>query len=198
MNANEFVDYYELLELSSNASFDTIEKVFRYLATVHHPDFAVGTDSEKHRFTQVIEAFETLRDPERRAEYDVLWKIQQAANREIIDNAGAAQSDCEVRIKILSIFYGQRRKDLKQPGVSVGRIEDLLGIPSEVLSFHLWYFREKDWIAREESGVMAITAAGVEQIETRYSSASDHNVLRIEHSPHGRNESSLVAANSSR
>jgi DnaJ-class molecular chaperone len=60
MNANDFVDYYELLELSPKASFDTIERVFRYLATVHHPDFAQDVDLDKHHFSQIIEAFETL------------------------------------------------------------------------------------------------------------------------------------------
>jgi curved DNA-binding protein CbpA len=191
MNANDFVDYYELLELSPKASFDTIERVFRYLATVHHPDFAQDVDLDKHHFSQIIEAFETLRHPESRANYDVLLQLQQDVNLDLVGNANEAEQDCEVRSKILSIFYGQRRKDIKEPGVSVGRIEDLTGVPDEVLAFHLWYFREQGWIAREESGVMAITAKGVDQIESQYKAVTpNENVLHIEHKPHSRHEAS--------
>jgi hypothetical protein len=41
----DFVDYYELLEVSSNASTATVERIFRYLAKPHHPD------SSEHRAT---------------------------------------------------------------------------------------------------------------------------------------------------
>jgi curved DNA-binding protein CbpA len=38
MKASEFMDYYEILELSSNANSGTIERMFRYLAQRYHPD----------------------------------------------------------------------------------------------------------------------------------------------------------------
>jgi hypothetical protein len=57
------------------------------------------------------------------------------------------------------------------------------------LAFHLWYFREQGWIAREESGVMSITAQGVDQIESQYKEVkANDNQLHIEHKPHSRNE----------
>lgn len=37
--------------------------------------------------------------------------------------------------------------------------------PEEVLGFHVWYFREKGWIQREDNGYLSITAEGVDQIE---------------------------------
>ena len=56
-----FVDYYELLEASPNASVATIERAFRYLAKHHHPDSSEHGDIKV--FTQLVEAYETLTDP---------------------------------------------------------------------------------------------------------------------------------------
>jgi hypothetical protein len=173
LNRNEenmsavFVDHYELLELSSNANSETIERVFRYLANKHHPDVVKDGSSEDF-FKQILEAYETLHDPEKRAAYDVQWQAQKVANAKVVQGANSAEDDCQDRIMILQIFYGQRRQDMRNPGVSVGRIEDMIGCPPEVLSFHLWFFREKGWIDREESGVMSITALGVEHLESVY------------------------------
>lgn len=180
MNSNDFVDYYELLELSPRANFETVERVFRYLAKKHHPDVSSDIEAERHQFTQMIEAFETLRDPELRAAYDALWEQHQNVQQEMIEGANAAQSDCDERARILSMFYGQRRRDMKQPGVSVGRIEDATRCPPEVLAFHLWYFREKGWVNREESGLLSITAEGVDKIESTYSDPN-RELLKIEH-----------------
>ena len=38
MEASEFIDYYEILEISPNANSGTIDRMFRYLAQRHHPD----------------------------------------------------------------------------------------------------------------------------------------------------------------
>ena len=62
MSENGFVDYYELLQVSSNADIDTIERVFRHLAKKLHPDNKETADSEK--FQQVVEAHpHQCRDP---------------------------------------------------------------------------------------------------------------------------------------
>jgi len=180
MTSNDFVDYYELLELSPKANFETVERVFRYLAKKHHPDVTNDGEAERRQFAQMIEAFETLREPATRAAYDILWESEQNVRNEMIESANAAKSDCEERANILSMFYGQRRRDMKQPGVSEGRIEDATQCPPEVLSFHLWYFREKGWINREPSGLMSITAEGVDKIEATYSDPN-RDMLRIEH-----------------
>ena len=66
---NDFVDYYELLELSPNANLETIERVFRYFATKWHPD--AGGDKDK--FSTLMQAFEILKNPETRAKYDTLY-----------------------------------------------------------------------------------------------------------------------------
>lgn len=60
------MNYYELLSVSNTASPDEIKRAYRKLASQHHPD--KGGDTAK--FQQVEEAYRTLSDPQKRAEYD--------------------------------------------------------------------------------------------------------------------------------
>ena len=59
-------DYYNILGVSKQATADEIKKAYRKLASQHHPD--KGGDTKK--FQEVEEAYRTLSDPERRAQYD--------------------------------------------------------------------------------------------------------------------------------
>ena len=178
MNDKDFVDYYEILELSSNANSATVERVFRYLAKKNHPDTSPSSDGAF--FGKLVEAYETLRSPETRAAYDVVYEQQKQTNIKIAEGASAAGDDCVERYKLLSILYAQRRRDFKKPGIGLAALEQLVDFPPAVMEFHIWYFRERGWIAREESGLFAITAAGVDQIETmNRPQVTDH--LRLEH-----------------
>ena len=163
MKQKEFIDYYEVLEVSSNADSRTIERVFRYLAQQCHPDVASKSDPE--RFNLLVDAYNALKDPMARTAYDAEHKKHQQYKMDIISGANAADSDCADRHRLLTIFYSQRRRDFKNPGVGIYTLEQIMGCPMEVLEFHLWYFREKGWVQREESGLMSITAMGVDEIE---------------------------------
>lgn len=175
----DFVDFYEVLELSPNANSETVERVFRYLAKKIHPDACPNKDAK--RFKRLVEAFDVIRNPELRAAYDIEWETQKRENVKIVQGANEAESDCAERARLLSVFYATRRQNMKQPGVSVGRLEDITQCPSEVLEFHLWYFKKKGWIEREESGLMSITAAGVDRIEQTHVSHTQMPFPRIEH-----------------
>lgn len=59
-------DYYEVLGVDKSASADDIKKAYRKLALEHHPD--KGGDSEK--FKEANEAYETLKDPAKKQQYD--------------------------------------------------------------------------------------------------------------------------------
>ncbi len=163
MFAEEFQDYYEALEISPNANSETIERVFRYFATRFHPD--AGEMGDKEKFSLLVKAYETLKDPELRAAYDVEHQKHQTLVTELIDHANETQNDTVDRRMLLSLFYAKRRQDINNPTVGITTVENAMNCPAEVLQFHVWYFREKGWIRREDNGGFAITAEGVDQIE---------------------------------
>ncbi len=153
--------YYEILELSSNANQDTIERMFRYLATKHHPD----TGGDKETFSYLVKAFEALRDPVSRAAYDAQLHQEHQASAALVEHAKQAGPDTIDRHEMLCLFYARRRQNEDNPAVGVVTIERTMNLPPEVLKFHLWYFREKGWIKRAENGGLEITAEGVDRVE---------------------------------
>lgn len=75
----EFKDYYKIMGVSRDASKEEIKRAYRKLARKYHPDVSKEPDAEA-RFKEVGEAYEVLKDPEKRAAYDRLganWKAGQ-------------------------------------------------------------------------------------------------------------------------
>lgn len=62
-------DYYALLEVAPTASAEEVRSAYRRLARIHHPDTS-GSPESIERMREINEAWEVLRDPERRAAYD--------------------------------------------------------------------------------------------------------------------------------
>lgn len=63
-------DYYEILEVSKTASGDEIKKSFRRLAMQYHPDRNPGNTEAETKFKEINEAYEILKDEQKRAAYD--------------------------------------------------------------------------------------------------------------------------------
>lgn len=166
MNGNEFLDYYELLQVSPNADAETIERVFRHLAKKYHPDNRETADES--RFVQIIEAHQALSDPQTRAGYDV--RHQDYLNRKwklasLTGDSSELGDDQAIREHMLSMLYLQRRRNMKSPGLGEVQIAHLLDTPLELVTFHLWYLKAKGWVERLDTGHLAITALGVDQAE---------------------------------
>lgn len=64
-------DCYETLGISIDASHEDIKKAFHNLAKKYHPDANKNSPAAKRKFQEIREAYETLRDPEKRAQYDM-------------------------------------------------------------------------------------------------------------------------------
>ena len=169
MGASEFIDYYEILEISPNADAGTIDRIFRYLAQRYHPD---NPDSgDRVHFDVIMEAYNTLKDTVKRAQYDIQhknfsglrWKLANEAS----DSKGIDR-DVEVQNRLLSILYVKRRQNISDPGIGNLELERLLACPAEHLEFHVWYLKEKGWIKRTESGTLAITVEGVDRANSEH------------------------------
>ncbi|MEO5904501.1 MAG: J domain-containing protein [Gemmatimonadaceae bacterium] len=165
MSDTQLPDYYEVLQISPNADSETVERVFRHLANRYHPDNRESGDSD--RFTGLVDAHNILSDPEKRAKYDVSydslrqerWRIfnQDSTTSEIV-------SDTRIRLALLSLLYVARRNNAREPGMGPLELERILGCSGPVLEFHLWYLKENGWVQRLDTGLLAITAPGVDRL----------------------------------
>jgi curved DNA-binding protein len=69
----QYKDYYEVLGVARGAEAEAVKRAYRKLARKYHPDVSKEKNAES-RFKEVQEAYEVLRDPEKRAAYDQLGR----------------------------------------------------------------------------------------------------------------------------
>ena len=164
-----FTDYYETLEISPNANSETIERIFRHLAKRYHPDNQ--NTGDPLRFSGIMEAHDTLKDPVRRAQYDIRHKNYSGFRTKLAEEASDTKGiewDFVIQDKLLSLLYVKHRQNVRDPGIGALELERLLDCPPEHLEFHLWYLKAKAWIAREENGTLAITVEGVDRANSEH------------------------------
>lgn len=182
MSKSEFVDYYELLQLSPNADTETIERLFRHLAKKFHPDNPKFAN--KDRFLKISEAHQILSNPETRAGYDIKYQDYWNHKWTLASEASQMATPCADKVtreKILSLLYVQRRRSMNRPGLGEIEMARLLNTPLELVEFHLWYLKAKGWAERLDTGHVAITALGVDQAEESNSMPSPEHLIEDHH-----------------
>ena len=186
MSRAQFTDFYEILQVSSNANSDTIDRIFRHLAQRYHPDNKETGDSEL--FQKAVEAHDTLRDPIKRTEYDILRGQVLGEHADLVSEAIGAdrdETDEKSQEKLLVVLYVKCRQDIKNSGMGWFELVQMLDCPKEHMEFHIWYLKEKGWIRRTDEGLLAITAEGVDKVienlkgkiaTRRITDKSDHTI----------------------
>jgi curved DNA-binding protein len=78
MAAVKFRDYYDVLGVSRAAAPDEIKSAYRKLARKYHPDVNKNDKNAEAKFKEIQEAYEVLRDPKKRKQYDAVGSGYQA------------------------------------------------------------------------------------------------------------------------
>ena len=180
--SGEFIDYYEVMELSGSASLETIHRIYRILAQRLHPDNAETGSSEA--FKTLVEAYRVLSDPEKRAAFDSTRGVKQQAHWRVFDQSSATPSveqEQSKRRAVLKALYLKRLREPESPGMNLFEMETLLGTPREHLEFTMWFLKEQGWALRTDNGRYSITVKGVEQAEKqRVRDPQPTNQLQLE------------------
>jgi curved DNA-binding protein len=165
VSKQDLVDFYEVLQVSQNADPETIERVFRLLARRYHPDNQESGDEEKFRLVRT--AYQTLRDPEKRAQFDIHYDRQTTTHWQIFRQGtalGSQEDDQRIIRGILSVLYVARRRDPLRGGIGNLQLERMLGVPREHLEFPLWILKQRGWTEVLDNGQTAITIHGIDEV----------------------------------
>ena len=179
----EFVDLFAVLQIEPGCDRSTVEKAYRQLAQLYHPDHSETADVD--RFQEATRAYKVLKDTKRRAVYEEQYaehfgpEAPGSAPRDdiVVDGATAVQ-DAEVHEKLLLALYKQRRENAREPSVMPFYIQRELGCSDESFDFHIWYLKSKGFIEITQQSELAITIEGVDHVIT--SSRAEKEKLLLE------------------
>ena len=164
------VDYYEVLQVNSNAEQETIQRVFRLLAQRFHPDNKETGDDG--RFREIQEAYSVLSDPEKRARFDINYEQHRRDRWRLVSTGAQAESDFEmeqmIRLTLLEALYTKRRMEPHSPSIYSTELETMLGRTREHLEFTIWYLAQRKYVMRDDQSRLMITAEGVDYLEQNY------------------------------
>ena len=94
------------------------------------------------------------------------------------------EAESNRRLGVLSLLYNQRRMDPDHPVVSLLELEKRMGFPREYLSFTMWYLRAKQFVVAADNADYALTAEGVDHVESNASESEILSKLLKPGSPH--------------
>jgi curved DNA-binding protein CbpA len=168
MPVQPLVNYYDLLQINPRAEIETIERVYRIMASRYNPDNKQTGDPV--RFRMLTEAYEMLRDPVKRKEYDRQFEINPAGplpiflGKEFTDGIDA---EAKIRIGVLCLLYSKRRANPDYAALSLLDMENIMAFPRERLLFALWYLRAKRFVLQDDRSSFIIAAEGVDFLESQ-------------------------------
>jgi hypothetical protein len=163
---DDFIDYYEVLQISPKADLETIHRVFRMQAARYHPDNTQSGNAE--RFLLLSRIYQTLVDPKKREQYDVRRRMREPGSIPVFGLAefvAGIEGEVNRRLGVLCLLYKRRRSNPDHPALSLLQLEFLMEFPREHLMFTVNYLREKDSIRIVENSDYQITAAGIDTLE---------------------------------
>ncbi len=164
-----FIDHYEVLHVTRGCDASALEAAYRFYAKMYHPDHAETSDVEK--FNEVITAYRTLRDPELRAQYDLLHAARRPGANTTHEHHGShgldhdtTLSDGELHERVLTHLYKRRRENASDAGVGSYMLQEFMACSNDHFEFHMWYLREKGLVDVTEQGTYAITVEGIDHV----------------------------------
>jgi len=185
MAKGPIVDYYEVLQVNTSAEPETINRVYRLLAQRLHPDNKES--GNESRFREITEAYYTLSDPERRAQYDVLHLQRRQDRWRLVASGATVENDFEmeqmIRLTVLEALYTKRRLDSSNAGIYFRDLEGLTGRAREHLEFTIWYLIQKKFVTRDDNSRLLLTVDGAEYLEGSYRANLQQKRLQASNEP---------------
>lgn len=111
-------DFYRILGVDRGASDEEIKKAYRRLAHELHPDKHSGDKDKEEKFKSVNEAYETLKDPEKRAQYDRFGYAGGAGTGPGYRDAGFGSDFQDIFGEVFTDFFGGGAR--RRPGPERG------------------------------------------------------------------------------
>lgn len=141
----ELKDYYAILGVKPTDDLKTIKTAYRRLARKYHPDVSKESDAEA-QFKDLAEAWEVLKDEQRRAEYDQLWQHRndpQFGRQQHSREQSYSQQDFD---DIFSSMFGQQAHQSRRQHAARGHdleievavfLEETLAEQTRTISYKL-------------------------------------------------------------
>jgi curved DNA-binding protein len=164
----EYQDYYKTLGVERNASPEELKRAYRKLAMKYHPDRNLGDKSLEEKFKQINEAYEVLKDPQKRARYDQLGESYNNWQQTSGGSGNFNWDDWFGQQQAASAYGGSPRGGTR---VEMGDLNDFFGGGTGFSDFFNMLFGG--------SGGMSGTGGGSVRTQTR--AARPHNYEQLVH-----------------
>ncbi|MBE0624983.1 MAG: DnaJ domain-containing protein [Burkholderiales bacterium] len=128
----KYKDYYQILGVERDADTDAIKKTYRRLAHKYHPDVSKDPAGEE-KFKEIAEAYQTLKDPEKRAAYDQLGQHRPGQEFQPPPDWGRQFGDTQFSfddIDLADLFAGLAGRG-RHAGPHAGRQDGVFRMPGQ-------------------------------------------------------------------